>query len=187
MQKEIRILSRGGQGAVTAAKILVSAAVAEGKFAQMVPNFGQERKGAPVFTFARISEEPILTHSYVYKPDIVILFDPSLSCLGINPAEGLGSESFLVINTTEGSPAFHFAKEFSIVGVLDAAALTREIVGDVPPNSALLGAFTKTTNLVGIESVERAILATMPKKHGEKNALCAREAFERTVLYETTR
>jgi 2-oxoacid:acceptor oxidoreductase gamma subunit (pyruvate/2-ketoisovalerate family) len=54
MMWEFKFYSRGGQGAVTAAKILVNAAILEGKFAQAIPSYGQERKGAPVFTYARI-------------------------------------------------------------------------------------------------------------------------------------
>ena len=42
---EFRFYSRGGQGAVTAAKILTNAAITEGKFAQAIPSYGQERKG----------------------------------------------------------------------------------------------------------------------------------------------
>lgn len=40
---EFRFYSRGGQGAVTAAKILTNAAIIEGKFAQAIPSYGQER------------------------------------------------------------------------------------------------------------------------------------------------
>ena len=46
---EFKFYSRGGQGAVTAAKILINAAIIEGKFGQAIPSYGQERKGAPVY------------------------------------------------------------------------------------------------------------------------------------------
>ena len=38
MMWEFKFYSRGGQGAVTAAKILVNAAILEGKFAQAIPS-----------------------------------------------------------------------------------------------------------------------------------------------------
>ena len=69
MMWEFKFYSRGGQGAVTAAKILVNAAILEGKFAQAIPSYGQERKGAPVFTYARISDTPIDVKAYVYRPN----------------------------------------------------------------------------------------------------------------------
>ena len=54
-------MPRGGQGAVTAAAVLVSALAMEGKYAQAFPFFGGERRGAPVKAFLRIDEKPIMT------------------------------------------------------------------------------------------------------------------------------
>ncbi|MCK4221583.1 MAG: 2-oxoacid:acceptor oxidoreductase family protein, partial [Dehalococcoidia bacterium] len=46
---EIRFHGRGGQGAVTAANLLASAALKDGhKGVQSFPFFGGERRGAPV-------------------------------------------------------------------------------------------------------------------------------------------
>ena len=80
---EFKFYSRGGQGAVTAAKILINAAIIEGKFGQAIPSYGQERKGAPVYTYARIADDPINVKSYVYRPNCVICFDTSLKDLDI--------------------------------------------------------------------------------------------------------
>ncbi|MGD1040358.1 MAG: 2-oxoacid:acceptor oxidoreductase family protein, partial [Dehalococcoidales bacterium] len=52
--KEIVFYARGGQGAVTAAAVLVAALAQEGKYAQAFPFFGGERRGAPVKAFLRI-------------------------------------------------------------------------------------------------------------------------------------
>ena len=81
---EFKFYSRGGQGAVTAAKILINAAIIEGKFGQAIPSYGQERKGAPVYTYARIADDPINVKSYVYRPNCVICFDTSLKDLDID-------------------------------------------------------------------------------------------------------
>ncbi|MCL5439938.1 MAG: 2-oxoacid:acceptor oxidoreductase family protein, partial [Candidatus Thermoplasmatota archaeon] len=48
---EIRFHGRGGQGAVTASKILALAAFNEGKYVISFPFFGTERRGAPVTAF----------------------------------------------------------------------------------------------------------------------------------------
>ncbi|MCD4718012.1 MAG: 2-oxoacid:acceptor oxidoreductase family protein, partial [Desulfobacterales bacterium] len=68
---EIRFHGRGGQGAVTAAEILAKAAISEGKYAQGFPNFGAERRGAPVMAFLRISEKPIYIRERIDTPDVV--------------------------------------------------------------------------------------------------------------------
>lgn len=181
-EKEFKILSRGGQGAVTAAKILVEAAVIGNMYAQAVPNFGQERKGAPVFTFARLSNEPIQSHTYVYESDVVVIFDPFLMELGIDPLKGIKNDSILIINNK--TIPDKFKDKFKKIGLVDAWGITREIIGDVPPNSAMLGAIAKTTGLLNIEHIMEAILNTMGEKAGKINAECAKEAYERTVVYE---
>ena len=178
---ELRILSRGGQGAVTAAKILVAAAVAEGKYAQTIPNFGQERKGAPVYTFARIAEQPILSHTYVYNPDIVVVFDPYIMELGVDIKQGIKKETVLVIN----SPSLPLALKdsFAKTGCADAWGITSEVIGNAPPNAAMLGALAKTTNIISIDSLCQVLSNTLKGPKGEKNAESAQLAYERTVIY----
>ena len=63
---EICFHGRGGQGSVTAANLLVAAALKDGnKDVQAFPLFGAERRGAPVRAFARISDEEIHLRSEV--------------------------------------------------------------------------------------------------------------------------
>ena len=76
---EIRWHGRGGQGAVTSAELLALAAIEEGKYAQAMPSFGPERRGAPVLAFNRIdAKNPIRKRAAVNNPDIVIVLDPGL-------------------------------------------------------------------------------------------------------------
>ena len=58
--KQIRVHGRGGQGAVTCAELLATAAFDDGKECQAFPFFGVERRGAPVTAFCRISDAAIL-------------------------------------------------------------------------------------------------------------------------------
>ena len=76
--KEIVFYARGGQGAVTAAAVLVTALSKEGKYAQAFPFFGGERRGAPVKAFLRIDDKPITTRSQIYKPDCIVVLDSKL-------------------------------------------------------------------------------------------------------------
>ena len=50
---EVRIHGRGGQGAVVASEILAIAGFYEGMFVQSFPQFGVERRGAPVVAFVK--------------------------------------------------------------------------------------------------------------------------------------
>lgn len=172
---EFKFYSRGGQGAVTAAKILVNAAILEGKYAQAIPSYGQERKGAPVYTYARISDAPIDVKSYVYRPNCVICFDTSLKDIGIDITEGVRPGSTLVVNTGEAN-ADNAA--FQNVTAIDADKITHEMLGEVPPNVAMLGALAKATDCVTLESLEKAIQMKISGKAGEMNAKTCAAAYE---------
>ncbi|MCU0289148.1 MAG: 2-oxoacid:acceptor oxidoreductase family protein, partial [Acidobacteria bacterium] len=96
----IKLHGLGGQGVVTAAKILAHAvSIHENKFGKTVPAFGHERRGAPVFADVMIDDQPVLINSFVYEPDVVVLFAPSVMDQGISIAQGIHHESILVINT----------------------------------------------------------------------------------------
>ena len=75
---QVRFHGRGGQGVVTAAELLASAAFGEDRHAQAFPSFGSERMGAPVMSFCRIDDKPIRTHEPVTEPDALIIQDPTL-------------------------------------------------------------------------------------------------------------
>jgi pyruvate ferredoxin oxidoreductase gamma subunit len=75
---EIRWHARAGQGAKTAAYLLAQAAVRAGKSAQAFPEYGPERRGAPVQAYTRIDDRPIRRHDSVTAPRAVAVLDSSL-------------------------------------------------------------------------------------------------------------
>src|SRR4030042_1325818 len=76
---EIRWHGRGGQGAITAAKIVAQAAYIKGyRGVTAAPSFGAERRGAPVSASTRISPEPIMVVSQIEGPDVVVVLDHTL-------------------------------------------------------------------------------------------------------------
>ena len=75
---EIRWHGRGGQGAVTAAKMVAELALGQQKYFQAFPEYGPERSGAPIVAFTRVSDDPIQVYSGVEHPQIVVVLDPSL-------------------------------------------------------------------------------------------------------------
>lgn len=75
----LKFYGLGGQGVVTAAKVLSAAvSIHEGKYAVTIPAYGHERRGAPVYTDVVVDNEPILLNCFVYEPDIVLVMDPSV-------------------------------------------------------------------------------------------------------------
>jgi pyruvate ferredoxin oxidoreductase gamma subunit len=75
---EIRWHARAGQGAKTAAQLFAQAALRAGKSAQAFPEYGPERRGAPVQAYTRIDERPVRRHDSVTSPRAVVVLDPSL-------------------------------------------------------------------------------------------------------------
>ena len=151
-------------------------------YAQAVPSFGQERKGAPVYAYSRISNEPIAAHTYVYEPDCVVVFDWSLLELGINFHQGIRPGSILVANLKGSVP--QGLNQYAKIGLIDAWAVTQEMIGKVPPNAAMLGALARTTGWFNLASLKEALLEAMPGRKGELNAACAQTAYERTLIID---
>ena len=96
---QVRFHGRGGQGVVTAAQLLASAAFREDRYAQAFPSFGSERMGAPVMSFCRIDDKPIRTREPVTEPDALLIQDPTL----LHQAgllDGLRPDGYVLVNSS---------------------------------------------------------------------------------------
>jgi 2-oxoacid:acceptor oxidoreductase gamma subunit (pyruvate/2-ketoisovalerate family) len=180
---EIRIHGRGGQGAVVASKMLVSAAAKEGRKVQAFPLFGAERRGAPVAAFARINEQKIRIHSEVYTPDHVIVLDPVLYRT-VPITAGLKKGGLILLNSPQDPSSYSFPADFRVATV-DAGgiALKYKLGSRTEPivNTAILGAFARVTGIIGIEALAETIRESIPGKNKENEA-AAREAFEKVKV-----
>ncbi|MDR5694194.1 MAG: 2-oxoacid:acceptor oxidoreductase family protein [Armatimonadota bacterium] len=181
---EIRIHGRGGQGAVVASKILADAAFREGHSVQTFPQFGVERRGAPVAAFVRIADpdEPLWIRCHVTTPHIVIVLDATLlETAGI--LEGLRDGGIVLVNSPQPPDALAIPSKYQVATVdASAIALKHKLGTRTQPivNTAILGAFVKVTRLVRLESVLEAIRENVPVDP-EGNVRAAEEAFA-TVL-----
>lgn len=180
---EIRIHGRGGQGAVVASKMLVTAAAKEGKKVQAFPIFGAERRGAAVAAFARIDEQKIRIHSEVYSPDYVIVLDPVLYKT-VPVTTGLKKGGLILLNSPQEPSAYPFPADFKVATV-DAGgiALKHRLGSRTEPivNTAILGAFARATGIIGIEALAETILESVPAK-GKENEAAAREAYDKVRI-----
>ncbi|AWR98044.1 pyruvate synthase [Acidianus sulfidivorans JP7] len=175
MLKEISLRGRGGQGVVTAGELLVKAAVLEDEYGQSIPFYGGERRGAPVVTFVRLSEEPILLHREVYNPDGVVVFDPSLFSI-LNVTEGLKDTGFLLVNTPV--PKKLANNEYIIDATSIAKKLGLIVAGWTVVNTTMVGAVAKILGKPSLNSLEEAIKEEFPGKVGELNAEAAELGFK---------
>lgn len=177
---EIKVVGRGGQGAVTASQILAIAAFYDGKESQAFPSFGVERRGAPATAFARIDEKKINLRSHVYNPDIVMVLDYSL-LEAVNVTEGLKKKGILIVNTNKKPEELGIKGNFNIHTV-DATSVALNIFRSNIVNTVILGAFVRVTNIVSINSVNKAIEERFAGKDKliDLNKTAVKEAYEKT-------
>ena len=97
---EIRWHARAGQGAKTAAQALALALLHDGKSVQAFPEYGPERRGAPLRAYTRFADAPIRRHDGVTDPDLVVVLEPSLVHEAAL-AEGLKPDGFMLVNAEE--------------------------------------------------------------------------------------
>jgi 2-oxoacid:acceptor oxidoreductase gamma subunit (pyruvate/2-ketoisovalerate family) len=97
---EVRWHARAGQGAKTAAQLLAEAMLRAGKSVQAFPEYGPERRGAPMRAYTRIDEKPIRRHDSVTNPDVVVVLDASL-VRDNDVADGLVEDGLVIVNAEE--------------------------------------------------------------------------------------
>jgi 2-oxoacid:acceptor oxidoreductase gamma subunit (pyruvate/2-ketoisovalerate family) len=176
---EIRFHGRGGQGAQVASKVLAVAFFHEGFYVQSFPAFGVERRGAPVMAFLRIDQQPIQLRVNIYEPDHIVVLDPTLIGAA-DVTSGLKQGGWVIINSGHSPETFHHLKDFRTATVDATSIALRNGLGSrTNPivNTAILGAFSKVTGLVKIDSIALSIREEVPGKKGE-NAQAAREAYQ---------
>ena len=205
---QVRFHGRDGQGVVTAAELLASAAFIEGRHAQAFPSFGSERMGAPVMSFCRIDDKPIRTREPVTEPDALIIQDPTLlhqadvfgGFRGVAPrasrasggsgrsppgqqSAGPGGDGYMLVNSTRdfgelGLGEFVQGFHRDRLLVVPATSLAMTHLGRPLPGAALLGGFAALTWAVSLDSVLAAINERFTGKVAEGNAAAARSAFD---------
>lgn len=180
---EIRWHGRGGMGTVTAALLVADAIVRKGKFVQAIPEFGPERRGAPVRAYNRISEKSIRLRSGITEPDMVVVIDSGFVD-SPEVLDGLARDGIILVNSV--LPAEDLRKRIKLNGrklfSVDASGIALSSFGRNIPNTPIVGAVSKVLgDLLPLSSLEEAITARFGLK-GEKivneNLAALRRAYE---------
>ena len=166
---EIRWHGRGGQGAVTAAKMVAELALGQGKYFQAFPEYGPERSGAPIVAFTRVSDEPIQIYAGIEHPQIVVVLDASR--LGVvDVTKGAPADAVVLVNS-ELSPA-RLRKQYGLTGgrlfTVAATRIAIETIKRPIPNTPMVGALTRITGLFPIDEVVAFLRVDFGKKFPPK-------------------
>ena len=162
---EIRWHGRGGQGVVTAGKLLAETAMGEGQYFQAFPDYGPERMGAPIRAYTRLSPHPITIHSQIQEPDVVLVLDPTL-LRTVAVTDGLEEEGVLLVNTPMSPAKVREATDYRSgrVCTVDASHIAIEEMGREITNTPMLGAFARATRIYDVEDLSGQLRAYFAKK-----------------------
>ncbi len=166
---EIRWHGRGGQGAKTASLLLADAAFNTGKYIQGFPEYGPERMGAPITAYNRISDEPITVHSNIYNPDYVVVIDDTL-LESVDVTAGLKEKGAIVINTTKPENYLKTALNGynGKIYTIDARKVSMETLGKYFPNTPMLAAIVKVSNIMSDEAFLKDMEGSFKHKFAKK-------------------
>lgn len=167
---EIRWHGRGGQGTVTAAKVLADACLSGGRHVQAFPEYGPERAGAPLRAYNRISSREIRMHCPVLHPQVISIADATLLD-GVNVTEGALDNTMFIVNTSKDPEEIREklkAKPSQKVFTVDASKIALDCIGRALPNAAMLGAICKATNLITLDALLEDVRKSFGKKFSQK-------------------
>ncbi|MFA5745902.1 MAG: 2-oxoacid:acceptor oxidoreductase family protein [archaeon] len=177
---EIIIYGRAGLGAKTCAQLIADSGLIDGKVVQAFPEYGPERRGAPVRSFVRLSDKQIRVHEPITNPDLVIVIDDTLFT-AIPDLSKFTCD--YIINTNKKKADFKkYIKEEEKTNVIDGSSISMELLKLNNPNAVLIGAFVKLFGVIKYSSVETSITTEFEKK-GKKdiiqpNLLCLKKGFD---------
>ena len=167
MKLSIRMSGLGGQGMVTAANLLGTAAVKDGKYSIVIPFFGAEKRLAPTESYLRISDEEVYEKGEAVYPNIIMVFHEEViskgKCYTMPFYEGLASKGLLIINSAnkELIPGHDTSKLRELktkVIYISASKIATEVAGtELATNMVMLGALIGVTDVVALSSMKEAI------------------------------
>ena len=155
---EIRWHARAGQGAKTASQLLAMALLRSGRNAQAFPEYGPERRGAPLRAYTRGSDAPIRRHDAIEHPDLVVVLEPSL-VHEAGVTEGLDPHSVVLLNA-DAPPAELAGQRVRCVPASQIAAKQ----GSSFANVVMVGAVAAALGEPSLGEVQEAAVELLGKK-----------------------
>ncbi len=169
----VRWYGRGGQGAFTVARLLGEiVSVHGGKYALAYPSFGPERRGAPVWSFTKISDAKIADRSQPAKSRYLVVLDETLMTENIGGY--LDDDGVVIINTTKPERYSYIKRKMVCV---DATKMALKIMGRPITNVAMLGALAGVSGMFPLKNAEAVLAGSFKGALLEKNKQLLNEAY----------
>lgn len=170
---EIKCMGRGGQGAVTMARVLAYAACKDGKFGQSTQDAAGIRRGAEMAGYARIDNERVSDRGIIKMPDYFVLLDSGLAeTLKLDTM--LKKDGELIINSSKKLKFDHKAV------CVDATSIAIKYLGVPIINTSMLGAFVAATDVLSLEAIEVAAKEQLLRKYSKEKQTANIDAIRKT-------
>ena len=190
---EIRFHGRGGQGAKIASRILGQSGFRSGLEAQDFALFGAERRGAPVTSFTRLSNDRIDQRGPIDHPNLIVVMDDSL--LKEATAQifhGAHERTPIIVNVEADEfkvnlalyPKAHFI-------TLKLSEIARRLIGKDLVSATAAAVAAKSIPAITRSTLEQAVVEEM-SEFGlaagvvDRNVGAAREAYEHAPIIDLT-
>ncbi|MCL4478216.1 MAG: 2-oxoacid:acceptor oxidoreductase family protein [Deltaproteobacteria bacterium] len=171
---EIRLSGEGGQGLILAGVILAESAIIEGKNASQSQYYGPESRGGISKSEVIISEGEIV-YPEVAEPDMVLVLS-QVACIPYT--KDIRSDETYVLFDSDKVSDFPSLKKGKIYKLPFTKTAYDKLGKPFIANIIALGTVVALTNAVKRESIEKAVLARVPKGTEELNRAALNEGFE---------
>ncbi len=171
---EIRVGGLGGQGIILCGSIIgKAAAIYAGKHAAMIQAFGPEARGSACSAQVIVADQAI-GYPYVRKPDILVLMSQD-ACTQFAPQLKQGG---LVLYEEElVKTGDHVSSQARTLGI-PATRFAEELGRRLVLNIVMVGFFAGATGLLPFDSVEKAVLDSVPKGTESLNLKALSKGYE---------
>ena len=169
---EIRFGGSGGQGVVLAAQILGKAAVLDGRNVLQTQAYGAEARGSMAKSEVIISDSKI-GFPAVRKCDVLVAMNQeSLNTL----IKDMKENGVLIVDSTNITEVPETKAQVHKIPITETA---KKACGEAfYANMIMLGVFTKLTNLVSTEAMEKTIRENVSKETVENNIRAFQKGLE---------
>ena len=170
---EIRVGGLGGQGVILCGMIIGKAAsIYDGKHATLIQAFGHEARGSACSAQVTVSSEAI-GYPYVKQPDILVLMSQDAATQFIPQLKPGG----LVLYESELIPKPP-VPDGALAWGIPATRFAEEIGRRLVLNIVMVGFLAGVTGLLAYDSVEKALLDSVPKGTQELNLRALRKGYD---------
>jgi 2-oxoglutarate ferredoxin oxidoreductase subunit gamma len=158
MHHEIIIAGFGGQGILSAGRLLAFAGMLDGREVSWLPSYGPEMRGGTANSMIVISDEPVASPFIYSCSSLVVMNNPSMakyeSYVEKNGVIVYDSSLITILPTRVDVTAFG----------IPATRLASEMEELSYSNVFLLGKLIERTGCISLESFEKALYDVLPKR-----------------------